>query len=497
MLDLTGNDFPFEEDQHLHHLLKDPRCKLKQLKWGCGMSTAPRGTFKKVYQVRRFHLSAEPSSSSSSRSSDAAELHLAQLFSTHTPTLDGSSDAMQSGCKCCAEVPDTSHWILVEPEVSTEKNISIYSLSSAAGSYECSESSLRWSCVGPVTLQYRFMDWQIFAEELAQMQCSPAGPLMDIKLISGELEELEDIHLPHFLCLGGSQSALMDAVKVLHQQNGGVCLETRELSRSHARLLKPSLSILGVVKYMTSFLFPEKENKMEIHTCVDVYRSSILPLTFHVYLMPKNAHLKKLVEEQEKLKEFGGIRLGMPSPVECLQLNQLYALQTDCDSTILPPKLKLEMARNLDVTPNFSEVRPKKAGDFRVMLLSSADSREVKKEVWQAEILGIECCPPHQGTVQTSSGGPVSSLPCGVDATDTHTAVDQFMGCQDVQTSECSTSVLQTDTVLDWLFSALDHLESDQLKRFKAYLSEKGTLESCVPIPKGQLEQYNETDLAS
>ena len=137
-------------------------------------------------------------------------------------------------CESCAEVPDTSHWVLVEPEVSTEKSVSTYSLSSPAGSYECSESGLRWSCAGPVTLQYCFTDWHVYAEELAHMQSRPAGPLMDISLMSGELEE---IHLPHFLCLGGCEASVRDAVRILHGRDSGVCVEVCELTRHHARIL--------------------------------------------------------------------------------------------------------------------------------------------------------------------------------------------------------------------------------------------------------------------
>src|SRR4029434_2769557 len=78
-----------------------------------------------------------------------------------------SSEDPQKSCESCAEDPDTSLWVLVEPEIYTEKSVSTYSLSSPAGRHECSESGLRWSCAGPVTLQYRFTDWHVYAEELA------------------------------------------------------------------------------------------------------------------------------------------------------------------------------------------------------------------------------------------------------------------------------------------------------------------------------------------
>ncbi|KAL2082736.1 hypothetical protein ACEWY4_022554 [Coilia grayii] len=65
------------------------------------------------------------------------------------------------------------------------------------------------------------------------MQYRRAGPLTDIRLVLGKLEE---VHLPLFLCLGGSQTSLKDAVKVLHKQDSGVCLEECELRRFHGRL---------------------------------------------------------------------------------------------------------------------------------------------------------------------------------------------------------------------------------------------------------------------
>src|SRR4029434_1028995 len=125
------------------------------------------------------------------------------------------------------------------------------------------------------------------------MQYRPAGPSMDIKLISGEMQE---IHLPHFLCLGGSQSCLKDSVMVLHKQDSGVCLEKCELSRFHARLVNLSFSILGLFYSLKSLLL----SGMKIHADVQVYRCSTSPLTFRIYLLPEDAHLKKLLTDQEE-----------------------------------------------------------------------------------------------------------------------------------------------------------------------------------------------------
>lgn len=102
--------------------------------------------------------------------------------------------------------------------------MSVYSLSSLAGSYECTVSGLRWVCDDDVTLQYHFCTKELFSAQLEMLQYRPVSPLMDIKVLSGELEE---IHLPHSLCLGVSdRSNLKEAVRVLHGDDSGVSLET-------------------------------------------------------------------------------------------------------------------------------------------------------------------------------------------------------------------------------------------------------------------------------
>lgn len=49
---------------------------------------------------------------------------------------------------------------------------------------------------------------------------------------------------------------------------------------------------------------------------------------------------------------------------------------------------------------------------------------------------------------------------------------------------------------LEVLFRTLDGLESSDLKRFRAYLSER-ILERFKPIPRAQLEDKDATDVAS
>ncbi|XP_063049509.1 NACHT, LRR and PYD domains-containing protein 1 homolog [Engraulis encrasicolus] len=286
---------------------------------------------------------------------------------------DHSGDTQ--GCECCAEVPDTSHWVLVEPEVSTEKSVSTYSLSSTAGSYECSLSGLRWLSHGPIKLQYHFMDWHVFAKELDNMQCSPAGPLMDIKLTSGELE---DIHLPHFLCLGAGEASMCDTVRVLHGHDCGVCVEGCELTRHHARIVQPSLSPLGVLWKAVEYLFPPKAHfePLLFYTRTD-------PLELHLYLVPKPwdpAHIKAIQQEETPQ----GVRIRKPGPSgKSLRLDASVCVTTSCLSEIQPNRRDLSELLSPS-TSDYFEVYIRHPGDsFDMEVISSAENGE---PIWKRKI---------------------------------------------------------------------------------------------------------------
>ncbi|KAL2096314.1 hypothetical protein ACEWY4_008462 [Coilia grayii] len=312
---------------------------------------------------------AAAASTSSPHSSDAAELHLthntqqhpgAQLLSLHTPKQGRN-------CQSCAHLLDAVHWVVVRPSISLEGGVCVYSLSSPAGSYECHESGLRWSCAGPVTLQYRFGKEELFWAQLQMLRYQPAGPLLEIKLLSGELEE---VHLPHSLCLGGSDpSVLGDAVRALHGDDSGVSLETCELSRFHGRLLAQHFSLWQLV---VTLGFPVKS-----HCEVLIYEHCPRPLVLHIFLLPTPSSARQAVEEWWERR--GALSIVKPSPNDSLSIGCRFQLRISPDSCS-PEITPSDVTFTYKNPPTFFEVCLRNPlEDFR-MELKTAENRTV----WEA-----------------------------------------------------------------------------------------------------------------
>uniref|UniRef100_A0A671NV31 CARD domain-containing protein n=1 Tax=Sinocyclocheilus anshuiensis TaxID=1608454 RepID=A0A671NV31_9TELE len=79
--------------------------------------------------------------------------------------------------------------------------------STRPGRYECVRTRMRWVCDCDITLKYQTVDGQFLNAELERLQCKRIAPVMDVTVISGKLEE---VHLPHYICLGESEASLRD-----------------------------------------------------------------------------------------------------------------------------------------------------------------------------------------------------------------------------------------------------------------------------------------------
>jgi hypothetical protein len=259
-------------------------------------------------------------------------------------------------------------WIQVEPSVSTEDETTVYTLdSSAAGHYECILSGLQWVCESKVSLRYQFSSWEPHRATLNNMRFEEGGPLLDITMISGKLEE---ISLPHFVCIDPDypQSSLREDMKVLHVKDNRVLVEeVDEVTGFHAKLLHPSFSGRGLVL--------RRGLHWRVHCDLLIFRSTRALLTLHTYLIRCDPSLAREVEAQEK--SYGFLRLPKPKPEKSLRKGSRFTLKTSCQSSITPEKIKLRSTR-----PNYFEVYIKDpAMDFEMELIS-----EKGESAWKAEI---------------------------------------------------------------------------------------------------------------
>ncbi|KAL7841563.1 hypothetical protein SRHO_G00252540 [Serrasalmus rhombeus] len=214
---------------------------------------------------------------------------------------------------------------------------------------------------------YHFTDWEPYIEALKRMQYEPCGPLIDITIISGVLNE---VHLPHFACLGSSPS-LNDQVRVLDVQDSGMFLETCELTRFHAKLLHPTFSPKG---FLVRTGFPVK-----VHCEVLIYRTLSAHLTLHIYLVPCDA---KIIQNVDKKEQEDTVKIPKPGLERSLTMRSWYKIETKKENEYFSSKIKPERLKLRYSPIKYSEVYIKNAkDDFELHLIN-----EEKKSIWDVEI---------------------------------------------------------------------------------------------------------------
>uniref|UniRef100_A0A4W5KCI0 FIIND domain-containing protein n=1 Tax=Hucho hucho TaxID=62062 RepID=A0A4W5KCI0_9TELE len=202
------------------------------------------------------------------------------LFS---PALD-SICVQETGPICITDmlvlVQDSTHWLQIEPLTSSVQGVTMFRHRTPKGSYECTVSGLRWLCERDVILKYHFRNWEPYSQPLKVKQYTQGGPLLDITM---ELGELEEVHLPHFVCLGTNPS-LRNEMKILHVEEHGVSLEeVHEVTRFHAKILHPKFSAISVI---LSYIFSwNVDVHCELMLYLIVMKETLIP---RLYLFPSN-----------------------------------------------------------------------------------------------------------------------------------------------------------------------------------------------------------------
>ncbi|XP_055766309.1 NACHT, LRR and PYD domains-containing protein 1 homolog [Salvelinus fontinalis] len=237
------------------------------------------------------------------------------------------------------------------------------------GSYECTVSGLRWLCERDVILKYHFRNWDPYSQLLQDMQYTQGGPLLDITM---ELGELEEVHLPHCVCLGTNPS-LRNEMKILHVEEHGVSLEeVHEVTRFHAKILHPKFSAISVI--LSFILSWNVDVHCELMLYLTVKKQTLIP---RLYLFPSNPGQIQAVEQQE-IKFQGSKRFPNTRPEQSFKLKSYFRLNIPCSTTINPPRIHLI---HRDTTPSFFNAVVKMTGVDIEMELIGDDERTVWKEI--------------------------------------------------------------------------------------------------------------------
>nr|XP_046193845.1 uncharacterized protein LOC124023362 [Oncorhynchus gorbuscha] len=277
---------------------------------------------------------------------------------------------------------DSTHWLQIEPLTSTVQGVKMFRHRTPKGSYECTVSGLRWLCERDVILKYHFRNWEPYTQLMKDMQYTQGGPLLDITM---ELGELEEVHLPHCVCLGPNPS-LRNEMKILHAEEHGVSLEeVHEVTRFHAKILHPKFSPISVI-------WKSLSRKKDVHCDVVLYmavkRSTVIS---RLYLLLRNSSQKEAVQEREKNQVSKGFsEFVLSSPNGSLKLNSWFAFKNPRSTSINPEKIQLLPA---DTTPSCCQMIMGNTGVDIEMELIGEDERTVWKSVLSKDVYSNDSHP--------------------------------------------------------------------------------------------------------
>ncbi|XP_034009284.1 uncharacterized protein LOC117500511 isoform X5 [Trematomus bernacchii] len=362
---------------------------------------------------------------------------------------------------------DSSGWTKLEPEVNStdEDEASTYSLKSEAGNFECSVSGLRWVCQEKVSFKYKFCSSEEPMKRMEMMKYMPAGPLIDITVISGKLFE---VYLPHWICIDDIPK-ILQKFAVLHIDDcGDVVEKVSEVTSSHVKLSEPVFSPRAVLMKMG---FPVK-----IHCNVLIYsKLDTSCILLHVYLTPLDPALEETMDK--KKKDFKLIQ--KPRPNECLTLHQDFNLTADITTAQIGPK-KITL-RYESQEPNFYEVYIENPDSYFHLTLSQLNKGKRKPQcepVWSCEIRKVDLRNSGDSDVKETCGQPSITGPWDME----HSS-DEMQGVASVTTTK------------ERLLKMLEDLGQEEFNKCKWYLRDSDVLAGLPRISCSQLENSNILDL--
>ncbi|XP_058620053.1 NACHT, LRR and PYD domains-containing protein 1 homolog isoform X2 [Onychostoma macrolepis] len=276
-------------------------------------------------------------------------------------------------CQSCVHIVDSDQWVQVEPLACTDEGGSEFRISTPAGRFECSRTRMQWVCAGDVTLQYRAVDGRFLSEELERLQCERIGPVIDVTVISGKLEEA---HLPHYACLAESDPCLKYAVKVLSVKDEVVILKSVELTCFHAKILKPSIWPTTVIK--------EKGIPVEQHLDLLIFMTNEDPLILHVYFLPLfDTFSKEKIKQEETANNPHALEIEHPSPSMKIQMDTPHVLKVSGAS--VHPEEGITFLSSIH--PVFFKIKRDIDGDVQMTLIKQQHEMFVWKTIiWKDKL---------------------------------------------------------------------------------------------------------------
>ncbi|XP_036929627.1 uncharacterized protein LOC119005785 isoform X9 [Acanthopagrus latus] len=380
---------------------------------------------------------------------------LVQRLSKPSSGLKGPSRGLEH--EDIGSAMDSSDWTKLEPEVnSTDADEApTYSLQSEAGNFECSVSGLRWVCKEKVSFKYQFCSWEEPMERMKSMKYMLAGPLIDITVNAGKLDE---VFLPHWICIDDNPE-IRHKFAVLHIDDcGDVVEKVAEVTSSHVKLSEPVFSPRAVLMKVG---FPVK-----ISCDVLIYYRPNTPfLKLHVYLIPHDPALKQALNKKKFSEGFELIQKSRPDIY--LKMQQGFNLGADLDTArILPERITL---RYDSQDPNFYEVFIEKPGrNFYLNLSHISKSGQRYEQVWTCEIRKDD----YQNCARLE---------------DKH-SVDEHL-------PELMQKGATITTDRERLLNVVAQLKQQEFKEFKWFLQDSDILTGLPGIPHHRLEEGDMLDV--
>ncbi|XP_041843855.1 uncharacterized protein LOC121641650 isoform X2 [Melanotaenia boesemani] len=301
-------------------------------------------------------------------------------------SISASKGALKKTLQAPESTADSSSWTKLEPEVNSTDagEAPSYSLQSEAGRFECSVSGLRWVCKERSSFKYQFCSWDGHMERMESRHYVPAGPLIDLTVLTGKFNE---VYLPHWVCIEDNPK-ILDEFAVLHIDDcGDVVEKVSEVTPSHVKLTEPIFSPRAVlmkagvpVKYKCNVL---------------IYQINTAFLTLHVYLIPRDPGLQQKMDLEKT--SCGHKIISKPPPTRSLKMRERFILTASVEEAVIYPREAVKLKYPAG-SPDFYEVYIENPDrNFNLELTPAKDTQSV----WGCDIRREE----YESYTQGSSGG--------------------------------------------------------------------------------------------